>query len=190
MKRQSFVLFSSVVMLLFVVSCTPQAIGPKNLYVTIENGSAFPEYLVGTWIQEGDQKRAFTFTSDGKLESIVLGLGQVKLKPGQVTTISLKNDGQGVFYPGVWTASYDSKTRQLGIEINIDSFKMQMGQQIVEGKMKELFIGTISEDGTMWNAQYICFPEYYATTETVEKKLIVSSEDMQEEAILLLKSRN
>lgn len=190
MKRQGLMVFLGVILLLFVVSCTPQASRQKNLYVTIEDGTPFPEYLVGTWRQDDKIEREFVFTSDGRLESIVFGLGLVRLQPGEILHLPLKNGGKGVYVPGKWDVTYDNKSRQLGIQITIDSFKMQVGQQIIEGKTTELFIGTISEDGTCWTADYISYPEYYATTEDGLKHRLMDGEEMMEETIVFKKIKN
>lgn len=187
MKRQVICVSLAVVSLFYLASCSTQKTNQKELYVTIEDGTSFPDYLAGTWVQEGLQGRAFTFTQEGKLESIILGLGQVEIKTGTITRIPLKKNGKGIFVPGKWNASYDPRTRQLGVEINIESFKMQMGQQIVEGKTKELFIGIISEDGKKWTADYISYPKYYATTEDGKKYQLVNGEEMMEETIVFEK---
>jgi hypothetical protein len=160
-----------------------------GLKVNITDGDQFPLYLAGTWRQEeGQIFREFIFSPDGYLESIVLGMGSTRMFPDHTTEKPLVEGGHSIFVPGKWDATLSLKDRELGVEINIDSFRMQVRDMVLEGKMKEYFIGQISDDGLRWETTYISLPEYYATTDELgETKTLMSGDETVEEAITFYK---
>ena len=113
----------------------------QGLKVNIIDGDQFPEYLVGTWRQKHDRiTREFVFTPDGRLESVVLAMGSTRMYPNHTTEKPLIDGGRAFFTPGKWDATLSLKDRELGVEINVESFSMQVRDQTLEGKMKEYFI--------------------------------------------------
>ncbi|MHC4962613.1 MAG: hypothetical protein ACYTGA_10895 [Planctomycetota bacterium] len=160
-----------------------------GLKVNIVDGDQFPEYLVGTWRQEHrEMHREFVFTPDGYLESAVIAMGSTRMYPNHPTEKPLIDGGEAVFVPGKWDATLSLNDRELGVEINVESFKMQVRDQILEGKMKEYFIGTISDDGLRWETSLVSLPEYYATTDEMGgTKTLMSGDEVVEEGITFYK---
>jgi hypothetical protein len=153
----------------------------KAMVVQVEDGKSFPESLAGRWA-EGPMggSREFVLKKDGTLESVVIGLGGERIKPGEITKVPLIT-GEGVFEPGTWYVSYSAKEKQLYVEINIKHFKMQAGANVVEGNLREVFFGKVSEDGTKWETTYTSYPEYYVTTDVIKKKSLKEDQGYFEE---------
>ena len=79
-------------------------------------------------------------------------------------------DGAGIIEPGEWTVAYDPISHKLKIKIEINSFEMIKGTDIIEGSTLDIFIGTVSEDGTKLTAQWTSFPKFYASTAQHERQ--------------------
>jgi hypothetical protein len=160
---------------------------PKGIKVMTADGSKFPKYLAGTWIQEGEISREFVFTPDGRLESVVIGIGETRMYPLGTVKKPLIDGGQGIFVSGQWDAIYTPKTRELSVLIETTSFRMQVKEQVLEGKMKEYFVGTISKDGLRWDVQYVSLPEYYSTTKEFGRKTLMGGDEEVEETMVFHK---
>jgi hypothetical protein len=132
--------------------------------VEIADGTAFPSFLAGIWRQEGEVRREFVITPDGRLTSAVVGMGLVRVSPNEERRIPLIDGNEGFYVPGPWTAHYDPATRVLSIGIEISSFRMESYGQVVEGVIRDTFEGPITDDGTQWQAHYFALPEYHAFT--------------------------
>ena len=160
MKRVLFLVCVSLI--LFLGNCQEHK---NKVEVIIQGGGKFPDFLVGTW-KANNGSWEIVFEPDGKISSAVISLGLVRIKPGQVTTIPMKLGGKGEFEPGVWTVQYLQKQRELIVEIVIDSFRAELGDDIVRGSTRDFFIGPVSQDGKLWWVERYTFPEYITDTET------------------------
>ena len=137
----------------------------KSVEVIIQGSEQFPDFLVGTWkVDNGVWE--IVFEPDGTIESAVISLGHVRIKPGQITTIPMKLGGKGVFEPGMWTVQYLHQQRELIVEIAIENFHTELNGEIVRGSTRDFFIGPVSNDGKLWWAERYTFPEYIVDTET------------------------
>ena len=136
----------------------------KGIEVFIEGEGGFPEFLAGTW-KANKHGWKIDFGPDGSISSVVHIIGGVALKPLQVTKVAMKKGGEGVYKAGKWTVNYDSDFRELFVEIELLHFRTELGQDVVEGKSTDIFVGPVSEDGTQWEAQWFSYPEYYVTTD-------------------------
>ncbi|MCK4751951.1 MAG: hypothetical protein KAS75_00795 [Planctomycetes bacterium] len=144
--------------------------------VIIEDGTGFPEFLVGTWRANNDNWE-FVFEPDGTISSVVISLGRMRIKPGQITKIPLAQGGQGVFEPGKWMVSYDPSSRELTVKIFIKHLRMEMTNQVLEGKSTNIFIGKIDDKGSTWYVDWTGFPDY--TVHTPEHPNFKLSKDME-----------
>ena len=134
--------------------------------VIIEDGNDFPQVLVGTWKAQGKSDWELTFEPDGKISSVVISLGKVKLKPGQVTEIPMKGGGKGIFEPGEFLVHYSSVSKELLVKINLDYFYTQLPGGVLEGKSTDVFVGKIPNKGQLWQVEWTSFPHYIARTKT------------------------
>lgn len=132
--------------------------------VAIEENSQFPKFLVGTWRASNNEGWEFVFEADGKITSAVIALGRVRIPPGQLTTVPTITGGKGVFQPGQWTVHYIPSTRELTIKIVIDSLRVEMGDNILEGKSTDVFVGRIAPTGNTWQVEWTSFPQYTGHT--------------------------
>ena len=119
----------------------------SGVEVTVEQDGLFPSSLVGTWKADRGGWQ-FVFDHQGKITSAVVSIGRVKLKPGRKTTVPMEMGGKGIFTPGLWTVQYLPDQRQLIVEIAIESFRIEMGENIIKGKTRDFFIGQVTKDGT------------------------------------------
>jgi hypothetical protein len=51
-------------------------------------------------------------------------------------------------------ASYDAAGRELKVEVVIDYFSIEIAADILEGSADDKIVGTISDDGKVWNAKW------------------------------------
>jgi hypothetical protein len=50
------------------------------------------------------------------------------------------------------------------VEITIESFRVEMGENAVKGKTRDFFIGQVNRDGTQWWTERFSYPEYIVDT--------------------------
>jgi len=148
----------------FLISGCPNNAAIKNgIDVIVDGDGQFPASLVGTWkANQGGWE--IIFESDGKIASAVVSLGRVKMEPGRVTTVPMELGGKGTFKPGLWSVQYLKQQRQLIVEIEIESFRVELGENIIKGRTRDFFIGEVSKDGTYWWADRFSYPEYTVDT--------------------------
>jgi hypothetical protein len=184
MKRFAFLLFC-----IFLAAADSGCRSPagNGVDVTIDGIGQFPEYLVGTWkAEEGGWE--FVFEPDGKISSAIASIGRVKLQPGRTTTVPMQTGGKGVYKPGTWSVQYSHKQRELVVEIAIDSFRVELGKDVIQGRTRDFFVGSVSEDGKSWWADRLSFPEYVVDTKTYHNyKLPFDPKDNPRESILFQK---
>ena len=174
-----------ILLILFLGNCQ----GHKNyVEVIIQGGEQFPDFLVGTWkADKGGWE--IVFEPDGTISSAVISLGLVRIKPGQITTIPMKLGGKGIFKPGIWTVRYLSKQRELIVEIAIENFHTELGDEIVRGSTRDFFVGPVSQDGTLWWVERYSFPEYIVDTDTYhDYKLPFDPNDNPKESLIFEKT--
>lgn len=162
---KQLVLFAGcAVVLAGLVGCQGLSGNKSGVEVIIEGDGEFPESLAGVWKADKGVWE-FVFEPDGTLSSAVTSLGSVRMKPGEVTTVPLKMGGKGIFEPGDWFVQYSPDRRELVVEIFLKHFYTELGEGILEGKRTDIFIGTVSEDGREWSAEWFNFPEYIVHTQ-------------------------
>lgn len=148
---------------LLLVGCRTPEPQPGTAKVTVDTEGEFPDFLVGTW--KADRHGwEFVFEEDGTFASAVISLGRVRLFPGQVARLKTVTGGDGVFEPGEWTAVYAQDTRELTVQIALKGLRIEMGDNILQGKSSDIFVGPVSEDGKIWQAKWTSFPQYTAHT--------------------------
>ena len=184
MKRYIFLLFW--IFFAVVLSGCRSSSG-NGVEVTIDGIGQFPDFLVGTWkAEEGGWE--FVFEPDGKISSAIASIGRVKLQPGRTTTVPMQMSGEGIYKPGLWSVQYSHQQRELVVEIAIDHFRVELGDDIIEGRTRDFFVGSVSPDGTSWWADRLSFPEYVVDTDKYHNyKLPFDPKDNPRESILFQK---
>jgi hypothetical protein len=143
--------------------CQRPVTKPGNVEVLIEGNGQFPEFLAGTW-KDNEHGWEFVFEPDGSISSVVLTLGRIRIKPGEITKVPLIKGGQGVFEPDQWIIHYNPASRELTAKIALKNFRMQVADNILEGKCTDILMGPVSKDGKSWIATWTSFPNYTAYT--------------------------
>ncbi|MDH4240322.1 MAG: hypothetical protein OEW48_12235 [Phycisphaerae bacterium] len=135
----------------------------SGVEVIIEGGGGFPEFLVGVWrADKGGWE--FVFEPDGTISSAVVGLGMVRMKPGEVTTVPMKMGGKGIYEPGEWVVHYIPAGRELMVRISLKNVYVKMGDSVLEGNSTDVFAGPILKDDKVWQVNWTSFPDYIART--------------------------
>jgi len=170
-----------------LISCRSSAGDKRNVVVIIDGDGQFPEFLVGKWkADKGGWE--IVFEQDGTISSAVISLGRVKIEPGRIATLPMRLGGEGVFEPGQWTVQYLQEQRQLIVEITIDHFHTEMGNDILYGQTRDFFIGKVSTDSQLWWAERYSFPEYIVDTEKYHNyKLPFDPNDNPRESLVFQK---
>jgi len=184
MKRFVLLLFC-----IFLVAANSGCRSPagNGVEVTLDGVEQFPAFLVGTWkAEEGDWE--FVFEPDGQISSAIVSIGRVKLQPGKTTTVPMQMGGKGVYKPGPWSVQYSQQQRELVVEIAIDSFRIELGKDVIQGSTRDFFVGSVSTDGKSWWADRLSFPEYVVDTDKYHNyKLPFDPKDNPRESILFRK---
>jgi hypothetical protein len=160
--------------------------GQKNMGETpmslIKNN--LPKELAGRW---GADRNSWEITIEpnGVISSVVHTIGGQKVVAGRVNTYELIRQGEGIVKPGPWSAVYDPNTRILTVEIALEYFKWQVGEQVVEGSSYDIFTGPVSPTWKVWQAEWKAYPEYIVSTDKVQKKRLPVENDEVDEGILI-----
>ncbi len=187
MKQLSLILAYSFSVFL-LNGCQNNAVN-NNVEVIVDGDGQFPAFLVGRWKADHGGWEII-FEPDGKISSAVVSLGRVTLVPGTVTTAPMELGGKGIFKPGLWTVQYLQDQRELIVEIVIDSFHIELGENIIKGNTRDFFIGNVSKDGTLWWADRLSYPEYTVDTKKFQNyNLPVDPNENPKESLLFNKIR-
>ena len=183
--KQFLLLLFSVFLVVTFSGC--QSSAGNGVEVTIDGIGQFPDFLVGTWkAEEGGWE--FVFEPDGKISSAIVSIGRVKLQPDKTTTVPMQMGGKGFYKPGLWSVQYSHKQRELVVEIAIDHFRIELGNDVIEGRTRDFFVGPVSTDGKSWWADRLSFPEYVVNTDKYHNyKLPFDPKDNPRESILFRK---
>ncbi|MFH1717262.1 MAG: hypothetical protein ABIF19_07925 [Planctomycetota bacterium] len=157
--------------------------------VIVDGDRQFPDFLVGRWKADSGGWE-FVFEKDGTISSAMVSLGRARLKPGHITVVPMELGGKGVFEPGPWTVQYSHEQRELIVEISIARFRAELGENVLRGRTRDFFVGSVSPDGQLWPVQRFSYPEYVADTEKYhDYKLAYDPNDNPPENLLFQKVR-
>ncbi len=160
----------------------------SKVEVIIDGEGPFPDFLVGTWKADTGGWE-IVFEPDGTISSAVVSIGRVRLKPGQVTTVPMQLGGKGVFKPGPWMVRYSPSQRELLVEITIDEFRTELGDDILKGSTHDILVGSVSADGRLWWAERFSKAQYIADTKKYRnRKLAFEPGDKPIEGLLFRKA--
>ena len=160
----------------------------SGVEVIIDGDGRFPAFLVGRWIADKGGWE-IVFEPDGTISSAVVSLGRVRMKPGQVTITNTILGGKGLFEPGRWTVQYSQAKRELIVEITIEHFRVELGENVVQGQTWDFFIGLVSSDGQLWWPDRFSFPEYIVDTKKYPNyRLPFDPDDQSRESLIFRKA--
>ena len=108
----------------------------------------------GEW-QATNGQWTLCFAPDGTLESAVIPLGNVRIRPKKVTHITMKDDQTSSIKAGPCDVKYSPETRNLYARIPLEDVHIVYENNVIDGNQVDQFMGAISEDGQTWVADWI-----------------------------------
>jgi len=132
---------------------------PGNLEVVVEDNGEFPDFLVGKWVSDKDGW-VFIFEPDGRISRAQISMGRTEIVPGEIKTLPTRGGGKAVYVPGDWQLIYSPASRELSVDVVMNYVRVEMGDQTLQGKARDIITGTVSEDGQLWRTFVSSFPEY------------------------------
>ncbi len=170
--KNLFILLVSIFSVLGLAGCQNDSARNSGVKVIVDGDGRFPESLVGTWKSDNGLWE-FVFEKDGSISSALISISRARIKPGKTTTVPMILGGKGIFEPGLWTVQYLQEQQQLTIEIKIEHFYVELGDDIVKGKRHDFFIGSVSGNGQLWSAKRFSFPENITHTNQHKNYMLV-----------------
>ena len=150
-----------VIVILMFVGCQEANKGVD--VVVLENGQ-FPKELAGTW-QSDNYGWEFVIEPNGRISSVVVALGQVRIEPGKHNVVPVREVYKDIYDTGQWHVQYTPSSRDLMIEVVIKKLDLSFGgASKLKGSLREVFVGNVSEDFSEWNPTWISFPDYTVYT--------------------------
>jgi len=129
----------------------------KAVEVIIEGGGEFPQFLAGAW-KADKHGWEFVFERDGTISSAVIDNGMIRVTPSErVATRPLRGGGKGVYELGQWAVQYSPDNRELAVEVVVEHYNLDMVSFGLEGHSTDWFVGPVSEDSQMWEAEWFTY---------------------------------
>ena len=172
---------------IFLIGCNSHR---KAVEVIIDGNGRFPKNIAGLWRSDNNAWDIY-LEPDGKVSWAVISLGEVKIEAGKTRTVPMREGGKGIFKPGQWSVIYLQKQRELSVEIDIDYFRTELGENVIHGKTRDIFIGSVSQDGTLWQTDRFSYPEYIVDTNSYHNyKLPADPNENPKETLLFRKIKD
>ncbi|MBE0537266.1 MAG: hypothetical protein IH624_16505 [Phycisphaerae bacterium] len=151
---------------------SPQPTGAVD--VIVEGGGAFPASLAGRW--KGQKNWEIVLEPDGTVSSAQHGIGGVLVRPKHLSTVTdPERSTHNTYKAGRWLVHYLPDARELRVEIVLDEVHLEWGGVVLDGKVKDVFVGKVSEDGSTWRTEWFSFAEY--TTPEHQDTVLAPTED-------------
>jgi len=127
-----------------------------------------PDFVVGVWKEGRPDVNLpanicvggrvcwdFTFEPDGSISQMrhILVTVPINVKEGGVLE-DLKEGAFAINALGPCGASYNPAGRELKVRVVIDYFRIELPIGVLEGGSDDVIVGTISDDGKVWNAKW------------------------------------
>ena len=136
----------------------------RGIEVIVAGDARFPAEMAGKWVVGGKDFWAMTFEEDGRISWCALGMAGFEVVPGKVSTAPARH-GKSIHKPGKWTVNYDPSSRELSVEVVIEHFHMDLEPgQALEGSTTDFLAGPVSEDYTVWEADWFSKEKLVAFT--------------------------
>jgi len=143
-----------------LVCCVWMCFGCQN--TAIKQGKtdgALPAEVAGVWKAKGSAWKIVLGT-DGTVRSAVIPMGQVEIRPNQVTKVEMQDGSWSTFEAGDCVVQYNPQSRELYVSIEMKRVHIQYMDNVIEGNSVDRFIGPVSEDGKTWMADWITVFDY------------------------------
>lgn len=144
--KQSVVIVACLLVLSFVAGC---------------QNTGFPKVMVGVWEAEASRwgKWGLKFERDGSILRLEHPLaGPVILSEGAVYLEGRDPNTHAIFQMGPCDANYLPETKELKVKVVLDYYRMQLPNDVLEGRTESHFSGPISKDGKTWAVELREYP--------------------------------
>jgi hypothetical protein len=118
-----------------------------------------PPDIAGTW-KAKDSPWKIVLSSKGKVSSAVIPMGEVEVKPNQTTKAEMKDGSISTFTAGDCFVEYTPQTRELYVCIEMEKIDIKFLDNVISGNSTDRFVGTVSQDGKSWKADWINVFDY------------------------------
>lgn len=112
-----------------------------------------PSHIAGTWKAVG-QPWKILLDKDGTILSAIVALGEVEIKPNQVTKVEMIDGQFSTYQAGDCVCDYDRKTGVLTVSIVMEYLDIKVGEDGFEGSSIDIFTGPVSADGKKWQTKW------------------------------------
>mgnify|MGYP001278345409 CR=1 FL=1 len=152
MKRSVAITVCVSLMLAFAGCYGKQAKKPK---ITL------PPEVAGTWQSTGGYLDwTITLKPDGTVDSAVIPMGEIKVKPNRTTKVLMRDKSISTYKAGDCTVDYDPVSRELFVSVRMDSIHIKFADERIDGNSLDRFVGPVSADGKVWNADWMTIFDY------------------------------
>ncbi len=118
-----------------------------------------PPNVTGIWKAQ-DNPWKIVLSPDGRVASAIIPMGEVEIKPNRTTKAEMKDGSFSTFKAGDCIVEYTAKTRELFICIEMERIDIKFLDNEIIGSSTDRFMGTVSEDGRFWMADWITVYDY------------------------------
>jgi hypothetical protein len=154
--KKTLLLLPVVFCLLFLAGCQEAVKKDRSNKIVVKAGGKFPEFLAGTW-KADNLIWQIEFGTDGQILSVVYVLWNEKidLKQGYIYDEGKEKDSYAYFVLGPCGGTYNPATRELKVKLTMQEYEIRvLPDASLKGRSEDYIEGTISEDGTKWNANW------------------------------------
>lgn len=155
--------FLAVFLCFFVLSCISgchkKSESVKSVTKVSANKSLPPE-VAGTWqaIEGSDSPWRFVITPDGQISEATVMWYEV-VRPNQTTEFSMP-DCPSYLTGGDFAVEYQPAGRELSVSIELKDIHICLQGGVIDGNSLDTFVGKVSEDGKLWQADWLTLYDY------------------------------
>jgi len=113
-----------------------------------------PPEIAGVWKAQSSPWK-IVLSVDGTVSSAVIPMGDVEIRPNKTTRVEMKDGSFSTYGAGDCVVNYTPATRELFVSIEMKKINVVYMDNVIDGSSTDRFVGTVSEDGKVWSADWI-----------------------------------
>jgi len=149
MKLRTAIIFALTWIVLLTCGCPPQ---PNNKLM-------LPPDIAGAW-KARESPWKIVLNPDGTVSSATIAMGRVEVRPNETTKTEMKDGQFSTYKAGDCILEYDPDTRELFVSVEMERIHVVYLDNVIEGNSIDRFVGTVSQDGKEWAADWIKVYDY------------------------------
>ena len=150
MRLKAVVVSVFALALLSICGC-PRPEGPGKVVLPLE--------LAGAW-QARESTWKIVLSPDGTVSSAVFPTGIVEIRPNKTTKVQMKDSQFSTYRAGDCPVEYTPATRELFVTVKMEEIHIRYLDNAIDGNSVDRFFGPVSQDGKVWNAEWINVFDY------------------------------